>query len=148
MSSDEPYICEVDSDEEADCSNHPASVLKQPLKQPAPGEKWNDPTKSDTRPWEQKDFDGQVRELRELAWKVQGRFHKPQAVLDPEYKSQAYGQCSRVVQYCLDTKYVGPDDFKERAPGMRKGGGNRGGGVCDRIVDVTIGVSTLRRAYT
>ncbi|CAD7969230.1 unnamed protein product [Amoebophrya sp. A120] len=112
--SDGPRIEEIDSDEEHDAKQLDTRNSYQ---------KANDlPAKeTDTRPWEELPFTEQVEKLREFAWKVQSRHHKPGCVLPEDFKKQAFRETGKVVSYCLDClKYVGEADFKERAPGMRK----------------------------
>ncbi|CAD7933870.1 unnamed protein product [Amoebophrya sp. A25] len=105
---DGPTIEDVDSDEDDPRSAYQKANNLQPLATEA------------KIPWEQKDFKGQVEELREFAWKVQSRHHKPGCVLPDGFKKKAFKETQRVVTYCLDNKYVGEADFRERAPKMRK----------------------------
>eukprot|EP00392_Amoebophrya_sp_AT5.2_P007089 g7103.t1 len=107
----DPLLADVDSDEEAVVDTRNAYQKANNIPAAAP---------PDTRPWEELEFKEKVEKLREFAWKVQGRHHKPGCILPDDFKKMAFRECQRVVSYCLDIRYIGEADFEERAPPMRK----------------------------
>jgi len=67
-----------------------------------------------------KNFEKAVNDLREYAYKLQSRFHKPGFPIDEEFKSDGYTRCGHVVATCMDATYMVPDDFYDQEKAYRK----------------------------